>query len=91
MRWEARIGVRPADIKETINEVDQTVRVAEQTFQRLDTLTAEAGISPELWAARRAVLEKTLIAPVRSYQLELLELSRRADEKRDSSSRGVPQ
>ncbi len=78
MRWEARVGVRPADVKETINDVDQTVLAVEQTFRQLDALTAEAGISEALWRARRSVLEKTLIAPVRSYQLELLPVANRA-------------
>jgi hypothetical protein len=78
MRWEARVGVRPADVKETINDVDQTVLAVEQTFRQLDVLTAEAGISEALWRARRSILEKTLIAPVRSYQLELLPVANRA-------------
>lgn len=86
MRWEARVGVRPADIKETINDIDRTVLVAEQTFRVLDALTAEAGISEALWQARRSVLEKTLIAPVRSYQLELLPLANRAAGKNGAQS-----
>jgi hypothetical protein len=77
MRWEARAGVRPTDAKDVIHEADRTVLAAEQTFRVLDELTLEAGISKSLWQARRTVLEKTLIAPVRSYQLELLAITNR--------------
>jgi hypothetical protein len=83
MKWEARIGVRPANIREAVNDIDTTVLAAEQTFQTLDALTAEAGLPAELWTARRSALEKTLIRPVRTYQLELVPLLHRrpaADE-----------
>jgi hypothetical protein len=83
MRWEARIGVRPSDIKEVINDIDQTVLAAEQTFRALDTLTVDAGISPELWRARKSILERTLIAPVRAYQQELLSIENRRAANRD--------
>jgi hypothetical protein len=72
LRWEARAGVRPTDAKEVVNEVDQTVLAAERAFRTLAELREAAGISEELWLARRAVLEKTLIAPVRAYQGQIL-------------------
>jgi hypothetical protein len=83
MRWEARADVRPTDMKEVIHEADRTVLAAEQMFRVLDVLTAEAGIPEELWRARRGILEKTLIAPVRSYQLNLLAIANRDSAKRD--------
>jgi hypothetical protein len=82
MRWDVRAGVRPPDIREAVDDIDTTVLAAEQTFQVLDRLTAEAGLPPELWTARRSVLERTLIRPVRSYQQELLPQMHRKAEKR---------
>ena len=76
-----RVGIRPANIREAVDDIDTTVLAVEQTFQVLDKLTAEAGLPQDLWTARRSVLEKTLIRPVRSYQHELLPLLHRRAEK----------
>jgi hypothetical protein len=72
LRWEARSGVRPADVRQAINDIDTTVLAAEQTFEVLERLTVEAGLPPDLWTNRRSVLEQNLIRPVRNYQLQLL-------------------
>src|SRR5262249_25311961 len=82
LHWEARTGVRPANVKEAIDDIDATILAAEQTFLVLDALTAEAGIPTVIWTNRRSVLDKTLIRPVRGYQLELLPyLHRQATEE----------
>ena len=57
-----------------------------QTIRDLEPLAGKAGISKPLCAARRAVLEKTLIAPVRAYQQDLLPLANRAAPPRDAPS-----
>jgi hypothetical protein len=72
MRWDARAGLRPTNIKQVMHDLDTTILAVEQTFHVLDQLTAEAGLPSEFWKNRRTVLEKTLIRPVKSYQLELL-------------------
>jgi hypothetical protein len=72
LRWDARAGVRPTNIKQVIHDLDTTILAIEQTFHVLDKLTAEAGLPAALWENRRIVLEKTLIRPVKTYQLELL-------------------
>ena len=81
IRWEARIGTRPSNIREAVDDIDTTLLAVEQTFQVLDTLTAEAGLPQDVWTARRNVLERTLIRPVRSYQQELLPLLHRRQAK----------
>jgi hypothetical protein len=84
LRWEARAGVRPTDAKEMIVEIDTTILAAEQTFHVLDNLTTEAGIPERDWRIRRAVLERTLIRPVKAYQRELLPyLHRRPAQEAD--------
>jgi hypothetical protein len=72
LRWEARSGVRPNDVREAINDIDTTVLAVEQSFDVLERLTAEAGLPARLWTNRRNVLEQNLIRPVRNYQLQLL-------------------
>jgi hypothetical protein len=89
MRWEARSNIRPTDPKETIADADRTVLAAERTLSVLDSLTAEAGISQEFWKARRRVLEKSLIAPVRAYQLELIAFASR-EKGRESAAKPAP-
>jgi hypothetical protein len=81
MRWEARANLRPSNIKETVNDIDTTVLALEQTFQILESLTAEAGLPHDLWDARRIVLERTLISVVRSYRLRLLSQPARQSQK----------
>ncbi len=77
LRWDARAGVRPTNINQAINDLDTTILAVEQTFHELDQLTAEAGLPAEFWDNRRIVLEKTLIRPVKTYQLELVPHLRR--------------
>jgi hypothetical protein len=81
LRWEARAGVRPPNIREAVEEIDTTILAVEQTFQVLENLTTEAGLPQDLWTARRSVLERTLIGPVRSYQQNLLPQMNRKGEK----------
>jgi len=94
MRWEARIGVRPTNIREAVNDIDTTVLATEQTFRTLEALTVAAGLPAELWAARKSALEKTLIRPVRTYQLELVPLLHRrtasSDEKLQPDEKSQP-
>lgn len=71
-RWEARGGTRPRDVQETVAEIDATVIATEEAFAAMQDLTREAGIPAADWAARRAVLERNLIRPVKSYRSELL-------------------
>jgi hypothetical protein len=72
LRWEARAGVRPNDVKEALHDIDTTLLATEQTLQVLDRLTAEAGFPPNFGTSRRSVLEKTLIRQVKTYQQQLL-------------------
>ena len=83
LRWEARVGVLPANVKETLDEIDKTILAAEQTFEVLEKLTAEAGLPDRLWTNRRRVLEKSLISPVKAFQLELLPHLHRSQAKEE--------
>ncbi|MBI3866574.1 MAG: hypothetical protein HY290_32230 [Planctomycetia bacterium] len=91
LRWETRIGTRPSDVKEAITDCDRTVLAAEQAFHALESLAAAAGVPQSQWAARRSVLEKTLIAPVRAYQRELLPLLDRSGTEREAPSEAESQ
>jgi hypothetical protein len=71
-RWAARAGVKPADVKQVIEDIDATILTAEQTFAAMESLTRKAGLSEDLWAARRNALEKTLIRPVKAYRSDAL-------------------
>jgi hypothetical protein len=97
-RWDARQGTRPRDVKATIDDIDTTVLAAQETFEVMENLAFEAGISADAWAARRTVLERTLIRPVKAYRSELLpHLHRRkpppaseADEGAGAASDAAP-
>jgi hypothetical protein len=71
-RWEARIGVKPKDATSLVNDINQSIGAAEITFKTMESLTAEAGLPPDHWTARRAVLEKSLIRPLRTYRGEVM-------------------
>lgn len=79
-RWEARSGT-PSDVKRTIEEADETVLAAEQTFEAMEALTREAGLPPELWKSRQRVLERTLVRRVKAHRSELLPLLHNLREK----------
>jgi hypothetical protein len=95
LRWEARSGIPPTNVKEAINDIDTTVLAVEQTFRALERLTAEAGIPQSLWRARRNVLERTLLRPVKLHEVELLpHLNRKqpeGDAKRQAAAAPVDQ
>jgi hypothetical protein len=90
LRWDARTGVRPTNLEQVMSDIDTTLLAVEQTFHELDRLTTEAGLPAEMWKARRTVLEKSLIRPVKAYQLELLpHLRRRQAEKAEGGGPGM--
>lgn len=81
-RWEARAGVKPTDVKKVIQDIDTTVLAAEQTFDVMETLTKEADLPAEVWAARKGALDRTLIRPVKSYRSDMLpHLQRKKESK----------
>ncbi|HTI51741.1 MAG TPA: hypothetical protein VL475_12340, partial [Planctomycetaceae bacterium] len=85
-RWEARAGVNPTNVKRVIEDIDTTLAAAEQTFEAMETLTQEAGLPAELWAARRSALEKTLVRPVKAYRSDLLPLLQRKEARRHAEA-----
>jgi hypothetical protein len=85
-RWEARTGVKPTDVKAVIQDIDTTILAAEQTFDVLEGLTAEAGLPDALWSARRDALDRTLIRPVKSYRSDMLPHLHRKSGKEQNES-----
>ncbi|MGQ0636163.1 MAG: hypothetical protein ACT4QC_16240 [Planctomycetaceae bacterium] len=89
-RWEARQGIRPRDVKAAIDDIDTTILTAEASFDLLDKLAPEAGIAADAWAARRAVLERTLVRPVKAYRSELLPHLHRRKKASAAESEDAP-
>jgi hypothetical protein len=68
-RWGLRITTR-ASLKYGVADAHRTLELASSSLERMDVLREEAGISPGDWTTRRAVLDKHLVRPVRSWRTE---------------------
>jgi hypothetical protein len=68
-RWGLRITAG-ASLKYGVADAHRTLELVASSLERMDVLREEADISPAEWNTRRAVLEKHLIRPVRSWRTE---------------------
>jgi len=91
LRWESR-AANPGIPRDMLRDADRSLVVAEKTMKVLASSATEAGVAPEMWEARQAVLERNLVRALRKYRTELVRLVGRekfmrqyVDESLDSS------
>ena len=71
-RWSVRAQLRPSTARSLVADADQTLLAVQKTFDTMDRLAPEAGIAAEDWAARREVLDQTLVRLVQSQKNQWL-------------------
>ncbi|NOX54503.1 MAG: hypothetical protein GXP27_08700, partial [Planctomycetes bacterium] len=71
-RWLNRSAVRPSSTQIALNDIDQSILAVQETLRTMDELRAKAGVSSADWKARRALLEKTLVSPLKAYRTQIL-------------------
>jgi spermidine synthase len=72
LRWNNRGPGKPSSLRIALNDLERSISVAESTFSEMEKLREVVGVSESDWRARREVLERSLVRPLRSYQSELL-------------------
>lgn len=71
-RWTARGEFQPVSSRVALNDIERSITAAETAFATLDHLSAE-GAAPRFdWEARKQVLDRRLVRPLRTYRGEVL-------------------
>jgi hypothetical protein len=55
-----------------LNDSERSISAAESAFSEMEKLRLVVGISEIDWRARREVLERSLVRPLRTYQSDLV-------------------
>ena len=70
-RWETRQFISQTSVKKVLDDVDQSLIATENGVNSLNEIAASAGVSDKEWQARKQVIEKLLLRPLRSYKAEV--------------------
>jgi hypothetical protein len=84
-RWLNRGLGKPASPQVVLNDLERTIAAVESSLAVMDGLRDAVGLSEADWAARRSVLERALVRPLRSYREELVPVYQNEAEKTASS------
>jgi hypothetical protein len=72
VRWENR-GQKPSGSTQVmLIDVEKSISAIERSFEVMESLAPEMGIADADWQARRTVLERGLVRPLRTYRSQLL-------------------
>jgi hypothetical protein len=72
LRWNNRGLDKPPSVRIALNDLEKTISAAESAFAEMERLRVVVGVSETDWRARREVLERSLVRPLRSYQSGLV-------------------
>ena len=70
-RWETRQFISQTSVKKVLEDVDQSLVATEKGVTSLDEIATSAGVSDKEWQARKQVIEKLLLRPLRTYRAEV--------------------
>lgn len=71
-RWSVRAQLKPSTARSLVADADQTLLSVRKTFDTMEQLAAQLGIPADEWAARREVLDQTLVRLVQSQKNQWL-------------------
>ncbi len=89
-RWANRGMGKPALPQVVLNDLERCIDAVESTLSLMDRLRSEVGVRESDWSARRAVVERELTRPLRSYRAELIPVYQKEAEKTASSQPTEP-
>jgi hypothetical protein len=81
---------KPALPQVVLNDLERCIDAVESTLSLMDRLRGEVGVRETDWSARRAVVERELTRPLRSYRAELIPVYQKEAEKTASSEAPEP-
>ena len=67
-RWSVRAQLKPSTARSLVADADQTLLAVEKTCDTMGQLASRVGVPAEDWAARREVLDQTLVRLVQSQK-----------------------
>lgn len=74
-RWESRSASQVKSVRLAIQDIDRTLIVIESTLAEMDQLATDPNLDSNNWPARRDVLERILVRPLRGYRADLAPLN----------------
>jgi hypothetical protein len=89
-RWKNRGLINPVSPQIVLNDLERSINAVESSLSRMDRLRSTVGISETDWSARREVLERAIVRPLRSYRAELVPVYQKEAERTASSQDAEP-
>lgn len=83
-RWTNRGDIRPNSSRVMLVDIEKSIAALDQAFDVMPSLCEARGLSAWDWTARKDVLERLLVRPLRSYRTQLLPHHERAQRRSDS-------
>jgi hypothetical protein len=90
MRWTNRGLGKPASPQVVLNDLERSIETAESTLTLMDRLHDSVGVCEADWSARRSVLERGIVRPLRTYRAELVPVYQKEGDKTASSESAQP-
>lgn len=72
-RWDARRGHAPRSARQTQHDVEQCIRVANEALDALEEWSGSMDIAADDLRLRRKFVNRSLIAPLRDYQEQVVQ------------------
>ena len=71
-RWEARTRWDPISAEQVQTDIDESVRVCQQTLDQMDEIGADLQVESEHLKQRRQYISEALIVPLRNYRKQVV-------------------
>jgi hypothetical protein len=84
-RWLNRGLGKPTSPQVVLNDLERTIAAVESSLAVMDSVRESVGLREADWTARRSVLERAIVRPLRSYREELVPVYQNEAEKTASS------
>jgi hypothetical protein len=84
-RWSNRGLATPKSPQIVLNDLERSIDAVEAALSLMDRLRSTVGVAQVDWSARRSVLERGLVRPLRSFRSDLIPEYQKEAEKTASA------
>jgi hypothetical protein len=71
VRWEIRQSIPETSAQKVLDDIDQSLIAVEKGVDMMNQLAQASGVTDSDWQARRKVLNRLIILPLRTYRIAL--------------------
>ncbi len=71
-RWNLRANMKQKDDRVVLNDIEKSVTAIEKAFDTMDELSTQVDLPAGAWEARKKVMEKSLLRPLRTYRSRIM-------------------